>query len=154
MPVARSLHHLDLILERFRDDPLHHLDDFRKEGHLDDLCGVCLAMLDDVGATHEEARHIFEDTPRDIRERVRAAIVQGVDNGLAVKFVGVMTRDAEPSVDVGAGDPMIVTFLVPLRPKIEALAGRNRWRLGTRLPLAIPACPPAFGLSGSLVAYE
>jgi len=113
MPVARSLDHLDMILERFRDDP--HLAEFRQPGHLDDICGVCLGMLDDVGATHEETSHIFEDTPKGIREQVRAAIVQGVDTGVPVKFVGVMTRDREPSVEtVGWNDTMVVTFKVPL----------------------------------------
>ena len=125
MPVARSLDHLDMILVKFRDSP--HLEAFRQPGHLDDPCGYCLGMLDDVGATHEEASHIFEHTPRRIREQVRAAIVQGVDAGVPVKCVGVMTRDAEASVEVTGSEAIegqervLVTFKVPLRQR-EACA--------------------------------
>ena len=130
MPIARSLDHMNMILERFaqREDRhlmFQHIQEFQEVGHLDDNCGYCLGMLRLVGgATDAELDHV-RHVSKDIRERVRAAIVDGVKAGCSVRFIIMPTEEDEETVTAELLpmpplylDTMVITFNVPARKKI------------------------------------
>ena len=132
MPIARSLGPMNMILERFahREDRhlmFQHIQEFQETGHLDDNCEYCLGMLRLVGgATDAELDHV-RHVSKEIRERVRAAIVEGVRARCSVRFIIMPTNDTEETVTAELLpmpplnlDTMVITFNVPVREKVTA----------------------------------
>ena len=130
MPIARSLDHMNMILERFaqREDRhlmFQHIQEFQEAGHLDDNCEYCLGMLRLVGGASDAELDHVRHVSKEIRERVRAAIVDGVKAHRSVRFIIMPTEEDEETVTAELLpmpplylDTMVITFNVPVREKI------------------------------------
>src|SRR3990172_4799640 len=138
MPIARSLDHMNMILERFaqREDRhlmFQHIQEFQEAGHLDDNCEYCLGMLRLVGGASDAELDHVRHVSKEIRERVRAAIVDGVKARCSVRFIIMPTNDTEETVAAEFLpmpplnlDTMVITFNVPARKKITFNAPPER----------------------------
>lgn len=118
-PIMRLL---DGVLEDPAAQQNHpHLEAFRVPGHVDTVCPECIEWLQ---LSPEETDHI-DHWPAPLKERVRKAIVEAIDEGSPIKFYwGISDREDEAVgildlrdvKEVHFGSPKRVVRVVPGGP--------------------------------------